>query len=173
MPWRMLFVLGLLLAAAGPCFAADNQVSVFISQSGADAIGQRSAALLKRLIQASPEYKLAPSHEAMMRVSIASIGLDAGKATNLRSTVSTVITMRNYLSYDPVEPQTWYPIFLAANLAVISADGAHKLAAELLARIGAELERYRQDVRKYGKAVLDGPGPKPLAHSSTPPVIEP
>ena len=151
MLWRILPVLGLLLlTCTHACLAADStKVSVFISHTGADTIGQRSIEQLKRMIEASPDYKLAPGHEAMMRVSIASIGLDTGKTDGLRSALSTVITMRNYLSYEPVEPQTWYPIFLTANLVVIAADGADRFAGNILSRIGAELERYREDVRKY------------------------
>ena len=150
MLWRILPALALLLlASTGTCLAADStKVSVFVTHTGDDAIGQHSTSLLERMIKASPAYKLAPSHEAMMRVSIASIDLDAAKS-GLRSSISTVITMRNYLSYDPVEPQTWYPIFLTANLVVIAADGADNFAGNILTRIGAELERYREDVRKY------------------------
>lgn len=151
MLWRILPALALLLlTGTGTCLAADStKVSVFISHTGNDVIGQHSTTLLERMIKASPDYKLAPSHEAMMRVSIASIDLSAAKAAGLRSSISTVITMRNYLSYDPVEPQTWYPIFLTANLVVIAAGGADNFADNILARIGAELERYREDVRKY------------------------
>ena len=151
MLWRILPILGLLLLTGIAGSRADDgsEVSVFISHAGKDAIGHRGAAALERMIEASPMYKMAPSHAAMMRISIASIGLAAEVSAGLRSTISTVITMRNYLSYDPSEPQTWYPIFLTANLAVIDADGTGDYADDTLDRIGAELERYREDVRKY------------------------
>lgn len=150
MLWRFPPVLGLLLLTMGTSLADDNtKVSVFINHAGSDAIGQHGAAALERLIEASPDYKLAPSHAAMMRVSIASLALARDQSASRRATVSTVITMRNYLSYDPSEPQTWYPIFLTANLVVIDADGAEDYAGDIFDRIGAELERYREDVRKY------------------------
>ena len=152
MLWRVLPVLGLLLLVgiAATSRAGDGtKVSVFISHAGNDTIGQRGAVALQRMIETSPTYKIAPSHAAMMRISIASIGLAAEASAGLRSTISTVITMRNYLNYDPSEPQTWYPIFLTANLAVIGADGTDDYADNTLDRIEAELERYREDVRKY------------------------
>jgi hypothetical protein len=148
--WLVLPALGLLLAGSGLSMADDRtEVSIFISHTGNDAIGQHSAALLERMIKASPAYRLAPSHAAMMRISLASIDLDAVRAAGLRSAISTVITMRNYLSYDPSEPQTWYPIFLADNLVLIGTDGVDDYADTILDRIGTELRRYRKDVRKY------------------------
>lgn len=148
---RAFFILGILLLA-GISFstAADNnKVSVFISYAGEDAIGQRVATVLEELIRASSDYKMAPSHEAMMKVAIVSLDPDAASVANMRSAISTVITMRNYLSYDPADPQTWYPIFLSANLMVIGSARADDLAGQTLDKVGAALERYRSDVRKY------------------------
>lgn len=150
MLWRNFFIAGiLLLASAGSSATEDsNRVSVFVSYAGNDMVGQHIVALLEELIEASPDYKMAPSHEATMKIALASLTLDAGR-TNGRSAISTVITMRNYLSYDPAEPQTWYPIFLNSNLVVISSGMADEFASETLTKIGAALEHYREDVRKY------------------------
>lgn len=148
--WRTFFVLATLLGAAISSGAAgdNSKVSVFVNHAGNDRIGQHTAELLENLIKSSPDYKIAPSHEAMMKVTLASLNPDVGKSGD-RSAISTVITMRNYLNYNPADPQTWYPIFLSSSLVVISASRADELASETLAKIDATLERYREDVRKY------------------------
>lgn len=147
MLWRNFFIAGiLLLASAGSSATEDsNRVSVFVSYAGKDMVGQHVVSLLQEMIEASPDYKIAPSHEATMKITLASLNLDPGN----RSAISTVITMRNYLSYDPAEPQTWYPIFLNSSLVVISSGMADEFASETMTRIGAALEHYREDVRKY------------------------
>lgn len=153
MPWRILFLFigGMVLAIGLSASAAvdSSKVSVFVSYAGKDQVGQRVVALLEDLIESSSHYKMASSHEAMMKVTIASLNLDVSPPVEDRAALSTVITMRNYLSYNPGDPQTWYPIFLSSSLVVINATRADEFAGETLSRVEAALERYREDVRKY------------------------
>lgn len=150
MLWRNFFMVSvLMLTSMGSNATEDsNRVSVFVNYAGSDAIGQHAAMLLQELIEDSADYKIAPSHEATMKIALSSLNLDPGKAGG-RSAISTVITMRNYLNYEPAEPQTWYPIFLSSNLVVIDSSMADQFAHDTLSKISAALEHYREDVRKY------------------------
>ena len=153
---RSFFIFSMLMLTSMVSSAAEvsNKVSIFVSYAGKDRIGQQIAGLLEERIKTSLDYKMAPSHQAMMKVAISALSLNTHQPTGTGSAVSAIITMRNYLNYDPSNPQTWYPIFLGSHLVVISETKANEFASNILNNVDAALERYRQDVRKYQQDIF-------------------
>lgn len=149
-----IFSMFMLISLVSSAAEVSNKVSIFVSYAGKDLVGQQIAGLLEEMIEASSDYKMVPSHQAMMKVTISALNLNTQQPTGISSAVSAVITMRNYLNYDPSNPQTWYPIFLGSNLVVIRETKANEFASNILNNVDAALERYRKDVRKYQQDIF-------------------
>jgi hypothetical protein len=135
----------LLLALPQSTFAqSTTRLKVDVVHAGGDPVGQRIATALRDALYRSAEFMIGDSDDHIVRINI--VSLDAAGAAGkegVRSAVSVVYTMANYLPLDKSNPQTWYPIFLTSAIRLVGRERASAVASDILETLDAEMRAYR------------------------------
>jgi hypothetical protein len=131
-------------------FAQDaNRVKVDVVYAGEDRVGENVAAAVRAQLLRSPEFVIGDSADHIVRINI--VGLDAasaGSAEGLRSAISVVYTMANYLPLEEGNPQTWYPIFLTSAIRLVGRDRTEAVARDIVSTLENEMREYRTAARR-------------------------
>ena len=141
-------VLPAIVAAVFVPHPADAQFaprsSVQVVHLGEDPVGQRVAAALRTAISRSDGYVVVDGDDHMVRINIVSLdAVASGGKSGVRSALSIVYTMSNYLPLEKGNPQTWYPIFLTSSIRLVGSEKVEAVARDALATLESELREFR------------------------------
>lgn len=126
--------------------ADDTKVTVAVSHSGDDNVGQELAFALRETIRASNGYQLVSEESAIITVSLVTLDPEvAGSSAGGWTVASVAITMYNFLPFKEEDPQTWYPIFLTSSVVTSGSYKTDETARSILATVDAAVEQYRAD----------------------------
>lgn len=125
---------------------AAGKVNVGISHTGEDTVGSQLAFALREAVRRSAGYELVPERDALLTIHL--VTLEPRENAQGGWTVTSVVyTMQNRLALEPRDPQTWYPIFLTAQVAVSGRDAVPSIALAILGGLDAAMEDFRRDAR--------------------------
>jgi hypothetical protein len=146
------FVASVLLLLAVPSFAVAQdatRLKINVIHTGEDSVGRSVVNALREEIFRSSEFVLGDSDDAMIVINIVSLdAAGAAGAEGVRSAISVVYTMSNYLPLDKTNPQTWYPIFLTSAIRLVGRERAVPVAKDIVATLEAEMREFRSAARQ-------------------------
>lgn len=146
----------ILCAVAISCFlpetyAADElKITLSVTHSGKDRVGQNLAFALREVVRASSGYQLVSGPSALFRVTLKTIDphYQTEDFKGLATVAAVTITMRNLHPLESGRPQTWYPIFIASGITMSGADRIDEFAKTILADIDSAIEDYRTEIHR-------------------------
>lgn len=142
----LLVVLGLGTHAVARA-QSTPKLSVSVSHSGEDSVGERLAFHIREAIRASNAYELVTGPSALFRISLVTLNPDRESSGN-RTAASYVVSMRNTNPFREQHPETWYPIFMTSGVVTSGSARVKETAEELLATLDSEVEEYRSEAQK-------------------------
>lgn len=149
--YRIVFAIltSLALISTIPAHAQDGKIKVSVTHSGDDEIGKQFVYSVREAIRGSRAFSLALPDDAAIQVRI--ITVDPNQKNNGVSnwTVATVVyTMTNFIPFKKGDPQTWYPIYLTAQVMTVGQSRTDDQAKSVAASIDASIEKYRRDSKE-------------------------
>ena len=141
--------LAFLLVSPMVADAQDQRISVSVSHTGEDNVGQRLAFALREVVRSSAGYRLVDAREATFRVSLVTLDPERSQsAAGSWTTAAVTVTVRNTHPFNSSNPQTWYPIHLSTAIVLAGASKAEDQAKGILASLDASIEDYKRDFRR-------------------------
>ena len=140
----------LVLAFSSAAFAQDAaRTKVDVVYAGGDQVGESVAAAVRTQLFRSPDFALGDGSDHIVRINIVSLDAAApGSAAGVRSALSVIYTMANYLPLEKGNPQTWYPIFLTSAIRLVGRDRTESVARDIVSTLESEMRGYRAAARQ-------------------------
>jgi hypothetical protein len=136
---------------SGPswAFAQTSKVSVYVAQSGDDAVGQSFTYAVREEIRRSAAYEIGTEDRAVFTIDLVSVDLAYGDSPKgYGSAVAVSYSMRNSLPYQAGNPQTWLPLFLSLSVLTVGRDAISNQARYVVAGLDKQVEGYRSAMRR-------------------------
>lgn len=128
---------------------AQQKLTVMVTHSGDDSVGQRLAFAVREAIRGSNGYELLTGPLATFRIQIVTLDPDKNRASSGLQTVAAITyTMRNTNSFIETNPHTWYPIYLSSSVMVSGSTRVEEQAKSVLADLEAQIEEFKNDTQK-------------------------
>ena len=142
---RTITTIALTLALPSLLLAQDtSRLKIDVVHAGDDPVGQSVAQALRDELDGSAAFMIGDTEDHMVRINIVSLdAAGSGSKEGVRSAISVVYTMSNYLPLQKGNPQTWYPIFLTSAIRLVGRERAASVARDILATLDEEMRAYR------------------------------
>lgn len=127
----------------------DGRLSVYVAQSGEDAVGQALAYAVREELRRSAGFNATTAREALVTINIASLDLGSERIrAGTWSAIAVSYTMYNLGTFSEGNPQTLYPIYLSGTVIVVGADATDRMAKSVVAMLDRTIEAFNAAGKK-------------------------
>jgi hypothetical protein len=127
----------------------ELKTTIAVNHSGDDLVGQRLIFAIRETIRSSHGYQIESSPRAAYRINIVTMDPESGSSKNGLSAIAAVtIVKKNTTTFNPRDPQTWYPIYLTTSVVSVGSKRVDEISKSIVAMLESEIEEYKSDVRQ-------------------------